>query len=161
MTRATTHQMGVDAGSPMMWTGRIHQDRQHGQTRQPCGHHTVMSSLDDEIAVVRPAAAAAAGSPAASRRVDTGWPEELVLGPAPPDSSAPSRLQPFSRPLSRKPPHRDGLCTCSRRAMALPYVCVAAATSTSIPRPCIRETSTFRPCHTRPSSSAAGRPDRT
>lgn len=65
-------------------------------------------------------------SPAAPRRY---WPEELVLGPTPPDSSAPSRLQPFSRPLSRKPPHRDGLCTCYRRAMALPYVCAAAPTS--------------------------------
>lgn len=82
-------------------------------------------------------------------------------GPDPPDSSAPIRLQPFSRPLSRKPSHRDGLCTCYIRAMAFPYVCLAAATSTSIPCPCIRETSTFRPCHTRPSCSAPGRPDRT
>lgn len=161
MTRATTHQMGVDTGSPMMWTGRIHQDRQHGQTRQPCGHHTVMSSLDDEIAVVRPAAAAAAGSPAASRRVDTGWPEELVLGPAPRTrrhlaGCSHSR----DRCLANHPigtdyaPAPDAQWPCHMFAL-LPQLQPRSHAR------CIRETSTFRPCHTRPSSSAAGRPDRT
>ena len=145
-----THSTNIDFPSQ----GVEYRPRQYGGTRvcacQPRVHHDAQtSSFNNKIAL----------------RTNTCGPRQhrywlargAGSGSTPPDWSAPNRLQPFWRPLSRKPAHRDKLCT----QLVFLNVYVAAPTSISIPCPCIRERSTFRPCHTRPSFSAAGRPDRT
>ena len=73
-----------------------------------------------------------------SPKLDARWPEKLVLGPpTPPDWSARIRLQPFSRPLSRKPPHRDGLCrtSCLPQTRWLFHARPVASTSNLHPMP--------------------------